>query len=69
MDRRMQGNAVRRREGYESSVYVAAEHTKPQSLGEPPIPEYYGTEVGEGLGLDANTLPRMDPLTRIKRHG
>lgn len=69
MDRRMQGNAVRRRENYESSVYVAAEHAKPPSLGEPPIPERYGTETGKGLGLDANSLPRMDPLARIRRHG
>jgi len=68
MDRRMQGHAVRRREDYEPSVYTAALRSKPDSLAEPPIPEYYGTEVGETIGLDANELPRQDPLKRIRRH-
>ena len=75
MDLRMQGHAVRRRNNYSASTVHAAEIGSKKTdfdfaKGKPSrLPEEYGTEVGLTLGLEANQLPRQDPLNRIRRHG
>ena len=68
MDLRMNGHAIRRRNNYESATVTAAENQSKNIDESPPIPEYYGTEIGDTLGLEVNQLPRQDSLTRMRRN-